>query len=87
MATINDSTEQDEKNVDQFFDYMETYPNAVVQFHASDMILRADTDTSYLNEPEARSCAAGYFFLGNIPSKCVWERLNGPFIPMCSVGL
>ena len=57
---------------------MATYPNAVVRFHASDMILRADTDASYLTEPEALSHAAGYFFLGSIPSKYARERLNVP---------
>ena len=46
---------------------METYPNAVVQFHASDMILRADTNASYLTEPQERSLSAGYLFLGSIP--------------------
>ena len=49
---------------------MATYPNAVVQFHASDMILRAGTDGLYLTEPQAHSSAAGYLFLGSIPSKC-----------------
>ena len=48
---------------------MATHPNAVVRFHASDMILRANTDASYLTEKQARSLAAGYFFLGSIPSK------------------
>ena len=71
MATRNDPTKQDEKNLHQFLDYMATYPNAVVIFHASDMILCADTESSYLNEPEARSCDPGCFFLGNIPSKCL----------------
>ena len=61
MATINDPTEQYNKNVHQFLDYMATYPNAVVIFHASDMILRANTDASYLTEPEARSHTAGFF--------------------------
>ena len=51
-------TEQDKKNVHQFLDYMAIYPNLVVRFHASDIILHADTNASYLTEPEARSCAA-----------------------------
>ena len=61
MTTRNDPTKQDEKNLHQFLDYMATYPNAVVIFHASDMILCADTKSSYRIEPEVRSCAAGYF--------------------------
>ena len=70
MSTKNNPTEQNEKNVHQFLDYIATYPNSVVIFHASDMILRADTDASYLTEPEALSQSAGYFFLGRITSKC-----------------
>ena len=42
-------------------------PNAVVIFHASHMILRADNNASYLTETEARSRAVGYFFLGRLP--------------------
>ena len=61
MATKNYPTEQDEKNVHQFLDYMGTHPNAVVRFHASDIILRANTDASHLNETEAHSCASGFF--------------------------
>ena len=56
---------------------MATNPNAVVIFHASDIVLRADTDALYLTEPEAYSRASGYIFLGNITSKCTRERLNG----------
>ena len=67
--TINDPTEQDEKNVHKFVYYMATYPNTVVIFHASDMIFCTDTDASYLTETESRSCAAGYLCLGSIPWK------------------
>ena len=42
IAKNIDPIEQDEKNVNQFFDYTATYPNAVVIFHATDMILCAD---------------------------------------------
>ena len=45
METRSDPTEQDEKNVHKCLDYMATYANAVVIFHASDMILRAGTNT------------------------------------------
>ena len=62
ISTINDPAEQNEKDVHQFLDYMATTTNAVVIFHTSDMILRADTDALYLTGPEARSHAAGYFY-------------------------
>ena len=64
MSRRRDPTEQDEKNIHQFLDYMATYPNAVVRFHATDMILHANTNASYLNKPESFSCAAGYFTWG-----------------------
>ena len=61
-STINDPTDQDEKNAHQFLDYMETSPSAGVRFHTSDMILLANTNESYLTGPEALSCAVGSFF-------------------------
>ena len=78
METINDPIEQDEKNLHQFLDYIAKNPNAVVRFQASDMILRADTDASYLTEPEACSHAAGYFFLGGIPFKMYKRAFEWP---------
>ena len=78
MSTKHYPTEQDEKYVHQFLDYMTTHPNSVVRFHASDMILRANTDESYMTEMEAHNCAEVLLLLGSIPSKCVWEQLNGP---------
>ena len=57
---------------------MATDPNEVVRFYASDMILCADTDASYLIEPKAHIYATGEFILGITPSKFARERLNGP---------
>ena len=65
MATLNDPTEQDEKNIHQFLDYMATNPNALVIFHASEIILRTDTNASYITEPELCSCAAIFFLRGD----------------------
>ena len=61
MATRSYPTEQDEKILYQFLDYMATYTNAVVRFHASDLILCANTNVSYMNEPEALSRTAECF--------------------------
>ena len=46
-------------------DYANTYKNAYVRFHASDMILEADSDAAYLVMPKAKSRYAGYFRLLN----------------------
>ena len=46
-------------------DYASTYPNAVIQYHASDIVLHVDSDTSYLVIPYARIFTAGIFLLSN----------------------
>ena len=46
-------------------DYLHTHPNAVVQFHASDMILYIKSDAAYLVLSQARSCVASIFNLSN----------------------
>jgi len=40
-----------------------SHPDAMVTYPASNMILSADSDTSYLSETKARSRAGGHFFL------------------------
>jgi len=47
--------------------YCATHPDAVVRFHASDMILHVDSDASYLSAPKARSRAGGYHYLSSKP--------------------
>jgi hypothetical protein len=64
------------KHVNQFLDYMWAHPDAVIQYHASDMILNAHSDGSYLSAPKARSCACGYYFLGSIPHNGDPIKLN-----------
>ena len=48
-------------------DYMSTDPNAKIRFKASDMIIHIDSDAAYLVLPGAKSCVAGYYFLGTKP--------------------
>jgi hypothetical protein len=47
----------------QFLDYAACHQDAVVTYRASDMILAAHSDASYLSETKARSRAGGHFFL------------------------
>ena len=49
----------------KFLDYAATHPNAVITYHASDMVLLAHIDTSYLSESKERSRAGGHFFMSN----------------------
>eukprot|EP00804_Cyclotella_cryptica_P003620 CCRYP_002239-RA/>CCRYP_002239-RA protein AED:0.33 eAED:0.32 QI:0/-1/0/1/-1/1/1/0/513 len=48
-----------------FLDYLATQEEAVLTYHASDMILAAHSDASYLSKPQARSRAGGHFFLSS----------------------
>ncbi len=56
-------TETTLARVRQFLDYALSHPNAVVTYRASDMVLAAHSDASYLSETNARSRAGGHFFL------------------------
>eukprot|EP00957_Ditylum_brightwellii_P202448 15330222-Ditylum_brightwellii.AAC.1 len=55
------ATEETAKAVVMILDYCATYPDAVLRYHRSDMILHVYSDASYLSEPEARSRAGGHF--------------------------
>jgi hypothetical protein len=45
--------------------YCATYPNAILHYSASSMILRMHSDGSYLSESCTRSRTGGHFFLGS----------------------
>ena len=49
----------------QFIDYVATYSKAIIPYHASDMVLSAHSNASYLSESKTRSRAGGYFFMSN----------------------
>ncbi len=51
------------KKIKQFLDYASTNPNAVVTYHASDMVLAGHSDASYLSKSNAQSRAGGHFFM------------------------
>ena len=53
------------KKIKQFLDYAATHPDAVVTYHASDMVLAEHSDTSNLSESDAQSRAGGHFFMSN----------------------
>ena len=56
------------KACDLLLDYLATYPNAIICYYASDMILYIVTDAAYLVLPNARSRCAGLYFLSNLPT-------------------
>ena len=49
----------------QLLDFLATQDDAIITYHASDMVLAAHSDASYLSEPKARSRAGGHFFLSS----------------------
>ena len=49
----------------QLLDYLAAQKEAVLTYTASDMMLAALSNASYLSEPKARSRAGGHFFLSS----------------------
>jgi hypothetical protein len=68
--------------------YAATHPEAVVRYHASDMILHIASDASYLSEPKARSRIGGYYFLDgkdNPDPNSNPPKLNGAIHVECRI--
>ena len=66
-------------------DYLATNPNATVILYSSDMILNVHLNASYISAKNAKSCAAGHFFLGWQPDDKRPIRLNGPILTLCTI--
>ncbi len=49
----------------QLLDYLATQEDAILSYHARDMVLAVHSDASYLNEPTAHGRAVGHFFLSS----------------------
>ena len=58
-------TENTMKKVKQFLDYAATHPDAIITYHASDMVLAGHSDASYLSKTKSRSRAGGHFFMSS----------------------
>ena len=81
----NQPTKNTMKKVEHFLDYMHTYPDAIICYYASNMILNVHLDASYLTAPKARSRVGGHFFLGKLPVNNKPIFLNGPILSLCTV--
>ena len=46
----------------RLIDYAVTYPNAVIHYHASNMILHSDKNAAYRVLPKSRIRIAGHFY-------------------------
>ena len=62
--------------------YCARYPNNSLRYHACDMILHIQSDTSYLSRPGARSVAGGIFYVGNRDQPTV---INGAIHAISSI--
>ncbi len=78
-------TENTMERVNQFLDYMWTHTDAIIWYHASDMILNVHSDASYLSAPKACSRAGGYFFLCSIPQDGDPIKLNRAIHTTCTI--
>ncbi len=59
------STQRTIERVKQLLDYCASQEEAVLTYHARDMILAVHSDAGYLNETKARSRTEGHFFLSS----------------------
>jgi hypothetical protein len=59
---------------EQLLHYAATWPEAELVYHASDMVLRVHSDASFNSEPNARSRAGGFFYLGDVENP---DLING----------
>ena len=96
LPLIKDKTSGDKKEVPNvntmskfkmLMDYLYTYPNAVIRYKKSKMILYVDSDAAYLVLPKARSRVAGHYFLGDAPppspNRPNHKTTNGPIHTIC----
>ena len=50
-------------------DYTHFYPNTIIQYHVSDMMLHIDySNKIYLVMPNVKSCGTGFFYRSNHPT-------------------
>jgi hypothetical protein len=68
------------KKIKQFLDYPSTNPNAVLTYHASNMVLARHSNALYLSESNAQSRAGDHFFMSsNVelpPNNCAVSTIS-----------
>ena len=70
------------RKVRQLLDYAATQEEAIITYRASDMVLAAHADASYLSEPNARSQAGGHFSLSN---NTLYPANNGAILTIAKI--
>ena len=62
-------TQNTMKKVKQLLDYVATHPDAIVTYNASNMVLAAHSNASYLSKSNAQSRAGGHFSCQATPTR------------------
>ena len=75
LTQINNGNAQTKTALKHFLDYCYDNLDAVKLYVASDMALFINSDAAYLVEPEAKSRAGGFFYLGNKDGKLINESI------------
>jgi len=66
----------------QLLDYLSTQEDAVLSYHASNMVLAEHSYASYLSEPKARSRAGGHFSNQATPP---YHQTNGAVLSIAHI--
>ena len=82
-TAITRGTQETMKALNQFLDYCGNHSNAIIRYHASDMVKWIHSDAGYNNTTKARSRDGGHFYLGNFPDKKY--SFNGPIMTLANV--
>jgi hypothetical protein len=78
-------TERTAMLVTHMLNYCATFPDAILTYDASDMILRIQSDASYISNPKAKSRGKGYFYLSNNTDSPTDAQHNRPIYCFCQV--
>ena len=78
---VTTGTQKTIQATNHFLDYCATHSDAIKLYRASDMILMIHSDAAYLVEPEAKSRAGGFFYLGNRDG----QLINGSILILAKV--
>ena len=76
------ATESTAGVIKQILDYVSTYPNYGVIYHASDMVFAAHSDAGFHNESKGPSRAGAHIFLSKNDSDLRW---NGPVFAISQI--
>ena len=88
LAAVNkNQTIDTTKHIILFLNFSASHPDAVTEYRRIGIIIHIHLIVSYISEPEARSRAGGYFFLGPKSNTLIQEMYpeNGPVHLECII--